>query len=196
MRRSLAALVLLAAVSATACGGPPPTASTTAGNSTQGPSPASPGDAIRHADPELEALLPTTLGGVLLTRESQRGADLSRQSDALDRFLEGLGRTIQDFTLASAYSASGDLKAQVGAWRVRGADTGRLMSGFIEAIQASSTTKLTLTELSIGSHQVTQIGAAGQLTQGPLYSFVRDQTVLFVQTTEPALAEEALASLP
>src|SRR5262245_57731974 len=36
--------------------------------------------AQRHADPELEALLPTTLGGVALTIESQSGTDLTTRS--------------------------------------------------------------------------------------------------------------------
>ena len=75
----------------------------------------------RHADPELEALLPTTLGGVALTVESQAGTDLSTQSAAFDAFLASLGKTRADFTLASAY-AQGGLKAEVGAWRVKGAD--------------------------------------------------------------------------
>ena len=40
-----------------------------------------------------------------------------------------------------------------------------------------------------------QIGAPGQLTQGPLYAFARDDIVLFVQTPDPKLAEEALAAI-
>ena len=58
----------------------------------------------RHADTELEALLPTTLGGVALTIESQAGTELSTNSAAFDAFLAGLGKTRADFTLASAYA--------------------------------------------------------------------------------------------
>jgi hypothetical protein len=50
--------------------------------------------------------------------------------------------------------------------------------------------------VSIGGHDVTRIGDSGQLTQGPLYAFVRGDTVLFVQTTDASLAEEALSALP
>src|SRR5262245_47798828 len=57
----------------------------------------------RHADPELEALLPTALGGVALIVESQVGTELATDSTAFDAFLEGLGKTRADFSLASAY---------------------------------------------------------------------------------------------
>src|SRR5262245_22820194 len=99
----------------------------------------------RHADPELEALLPTTLGGVALTIESQAGPDLGTKSGALDKFLTSLGTAAADLTLASAYS-HGELKAEVGAWRVKGADTALLLPGFKTAIQDSSTTPLVQTE--------------------------------------------------
>ncbi len=149
----------------------------------------------RHADPQLEALLPTTLGGVALTVESQAGGDLATQSAAFDAFLAGLGRTRADFSLASAYSQGG-LKAEVGAWRVKGADPARLLPGLEKAVQASSTTPLTRAQETVAGRAVTRIGDPGQLTQGPLYVFVRGDTLLFVQTPERALAEEAMARLP
>jgi hypothetical protein len=149
----------------------------------------------RHADPDLEALLPTTLGGVALTIESQAGDQLSTQSAPFDTFLTSLGKTRADFSLASAY-APGGLKAQVGAWNVRGADASRLLPGFKTVVQASSQTPLTVAEEMIGGRSVTRIGDPGQLTQGALYVFLRGNTLLFVQTPERALAEEAIGKLP
>jgi hypothetical protein len=150
--------------------------------------------AKRHADPELEALLPTTLGGVALTVESQAGTDLSTQSAPFDAFLATLGKTRADFSLASAY-APGGLKAEVGAWRVRGADSALLLPGFTTAVQASSTTPLTKVEEFVAGIAVTRIGDPGQLTRGPLYVVVRGDALLFVQTPERALAEEAMDKL-
>jgi hypothetical protein len=193
-RSLLPAIPLLLAVVAAGCGGQSP-------NPSSGPTPATPppstaaSAASRHADPELEALLPETLGAVALTRESQRGVDLAQHSPALETFLDSLDKTLDDFTLASAYASAGDLEAQVGAWQIRGADTALLMPGFIQAIQASSTTPLTVTEVLEAGQAVTKIGEPGQLTQGPLYAFARGDTVLFVQTTDPALASEALSDL-
>ncbi len=153
------------------------------------------GAAGRHADPSLEALLPSTLGGVTLTVESQVGTDLSTRSGPFDAFLASLGKTRADFSLASAYS-QGDLKAQVGAWRVKGADAAAMLPGFQTAVQASSATPLTKSDDSLGGRAVTRIGDPGQLTQGPLYVFGKNDTLLFVQTPDRALAEEAIGKLP
>lgn len=140
-------------------------------------------------------MLPAALGGASLIVESQAGADLATRSAAFDAFLASLGKTRADFTLASAYSAGG-LEAAVGAWRVKGADPALLLPGFKAAVQASSTTPLTHVEETVAGRTVTRIGDPGQLTQGPIYVFVRGDTLLFVQTTQPALAEEAMAKLP
>lgn len=151
---------------------------------------------LRHADPELEALLPTILGGVALTVESQAGPDLSANSAPFDAFLAGLGKTRANFTLASAYAQGGGLKAEVGAWRVKGADTTQLLPGFKQVLQASSTTPLTIADETIAGRAVTRIGDPGQLTRGPIYVVVRGDALLFVETPDPALAEEALSKLP
>ncbi|MGD9511795.1 MAG: hypothetical protein AB7I59_12165 [Geminicoccaceae bacterium] len=156
--------------------------------------PAAAGDA-RHADPALEALLPTTLGGKALTLASQSGTELSTQSTAFDAFLAELGRSRGDFTLASAYS-QGELRAEVGGWRVEGADPARLLPAFRKAVQASSATPLTGADEQLAGRTVTRIGDPGQLARGPLYVLVRGDALLFVQTPDRALAEEALAKLP
>jgi hypothetical protein len=150
--------------------------------------------ADRHAAPDLEALLPASLGGVALTIDSQTGTDLSTNSAAFDTFLKTLGKSRADFTLASAY-APGGLKGAAGIWRVNGADTSALMDAFKAALQASSNVPLTIAEETLAGHPVTQIGAPGELAQGPLYAFVRANMILFVQTPEPALAEEAIGKL-
>jgi hypothetical protein len=149
----------------------------------------------RHADPDLEALLPTTLGGVALTVESQAGTELSTSSGPFDAFLAGLGKTRADFSLASAY-AHGGLKAEIGAWRVKGADPALLLPGFKTAVQRSSTTPLTEASETMGELTVTRIGDPGQLTRGPLYVVLRGDALLFVQTPDRDLAEEAMSKLP
>jgi hypothetical protein len=149
----------------------------------------------RHADPELESLLPTTLGGTALTVESQAGPELATRSAAFDAFLAGLGRTRADFTLASAYSRS-ELRAEMGGWRVRGADPARLLPAFRAVVQDSSAKPLTQVEEIVAGLAITRIGAPGELARGPLYVLVRADTLLFVQTPDRALAEAAIAKLP
>jgi hypothetical protein len=152
------------------------------------------GSGERHADRSLETLLPTTLGGVALTVESQAGTDLATNSAAFDAFLSGMGKARSDFSLASAY-AKGGLHAAIGAWRVRGGDTEKLLPGFKNALQASSATPLTLAQEEMNGRPVTRIGEKGQLAQGPLYVIVEGDTLLFVQTPDHALAEEAFAKM-
>jgi hypothetical protein len=149
----------------------------------------------RHADPTLEQRLPEVLGGVALVRESQLGSQLTRHSDAFDAFLATVGATIDDFSLASAYSPGGDLRAQVGAWRVRGADVSKLRDAFAAALQASSTTPLDVADLTLAGMPVTRIGTEGQLAQGSMYTWVDGDTILFVQTPDATLAEEAMGKL-
>ena len=151
--------------------------------------------AERHADPALEALLPTSLAGVSLTVESQAGTDLATKSAPFDAFLAALGKTRADFWLASAYAAGG-LKAEIGAWRVKGADPALLLPGFKKALQASSTTPLAEAEETLAGRAVTRIGDKGQLPRGPIYVYARGDALLFVETPEGALAEEAIGRLP
>ena len=88
------------------------------------------------------------------------------------------------------------MKAAVGSWRVKGADTAKLLPGFRAAVQASSATPLGGAEESMAGRTVARIGDPGQLTQGPLYVIVKDDTLFFVQTPVRALAEEAIGKLP
>ena len=100
----------------------------------------------RHADPELEALLPTTLGGVALTVESQAGTELATNSAAFDAFLAEPRQDARRFLAGQRLCAAGGSRPQVGAWRVKGADPALLLPGFRTAVQASSTTPLTKAE--------------------------------------------------
>jgi len=126
--------------------------------------------------------------------ESQRGTDLVTTSIAFDAFLKSLGKTRADFALASAYSR-GKLKAEVGAWNVKGANPALLLPSFKRAVQSSSTTPLTQVDEFLAGREVTRIGDPGQLTRGPLYVIVRGDTLLFVQTPDRTLAEEAIGKL-
>jgi hypothetical protein len=70
------------------------------------------------------------------------------------------------------------------------------LPSFTKAVQAASTTRLAQIEEIVAERSINRIGDPGQLTNGPLYVFVRGDTLWFVQTTERALAEEAIDKLP
>ena len=148
----------------------------------------------RHADADLESLLPTALGGVALTRESQNGIVLTRHSAPFDDFLASLGKQRSDFTVASAYA--GDIAAEVGAWRVKGLGAEQLLPGFKIALQASSQTPLAFEDMTFGGRAVIRVGNKQQMARGPLYVVSHGDALLFVQTNDLKLAEEAIGKLP
>ena len=145
----------------------------------------------RHADPDLAALLPEVLSGVSLVRESQRVTVLVRPSDALDAMLGDLGKTPRRL------HSCGRLLARRPRWAL-----GPLP---IRHRQAAARVRRDRPGLEHdhadhgdehrGPHRDPRSAAPGQLTQGPLYAFARDDIVLFVQTPDPKLAEEALAAI-
>jgi len=190
--------ILLAAVVLSACSSSSPTTApslaATAAPTTATATPNTPDDVPYHSAPDLEKLLPTSLGGYALEPKSQRGSDLRDPGRAFTDMLANLGRSLSDFAVASA-GARG-LKAEVGIWRIADANEKDLLPEFIKAIQGSSTTPLVVGEMTVGGRSVTRIGEAGQLTKGPIYVYVKDGRLIFVETTEPTLAEEALSKLP
>jgi len=70
-----------------------------------------------------------------------------------------------------------------------------MLPGFQMAVQNASTTPVNTAVETFAGRQVTRIGDPGQLMHGPLYVIVRGDTLLFVQTPERALAEEAIGKL-
>jgi hypothetical protein len=197
--RSVAALfILFVAVVAAACSSSSPTAApspaATVAPPTAATTPNTPDDVSYHSAPELEKLLPDSLGGFRLEKGSQVGSDLRDPGRPFTDMLANLGRTISDFSVASAYAR--DLKAEVGMWQINGANEKDLVPEFIKAVQGSSTTPLVVGEMTVGGRPVTRIGEAGQLTKGPIYVYVKDGLLIFVETPDSTLAEEALSKLP
>ena len=91
----------------------------------------------------------------------------------------------------------GGSRPQVGAWRVKGADPAAAAAGLQDRCAGVEHDAAHHGRRDIvAGREVTRIGDPGQLTHGPLYVVVRGDTLLFVQTPEPALAEEAMQKLP
>ena len=71
-----------------------------------------------------------------------------------------------------------------------------MLPAFQAAVQKSSAVPLTAAEETAAGRGILRIGDPGQMARGPLYAYERGDMVVFVQTTRPQLAEEALAKLP
>lgn len=158
------------------------------------PAPSAPDEGEYHSAPKLEALLPDSVGGFRLTKGSQNGTDLRDPGRQFTDMLANLGRSLEDFSVASGYAR--ELKAEVGIWEIVGADEAKLVPEFIKAVQASSTTPLTVDETTVAGRPVTQIGVPGQLTKGPIYVWAKNGLLFFVETPDTTLAEAAIQKFP
>ena len=66
----------------------------------------------------------------------------------------------------------------------------------IDKRESDTTTPLAEAEETLAGRAVTRIGDKGQLPRGPIYVYARGDALLFVETPERALAEEAIGRLP
>ena len=151
-----------------------------------------------HAAVELEAMLPKTVAGVTLSRQSTlgtsglAGADPSSQS--LVDSLTKLGKTPADMQIAEALDDSQSTDLQIFAFRVTGIKGTTLAQAVIDSYVASGSSGITTAKKTIGGKAVTHVmyDAGGQDD----YVFVRGDVVFDVATSDPALAIQALAALP
>ena len=141
---------------------------------------------IPHQDPALEALLPTTFGGVTLQKLSVKGAQLLGQDPTFQKAVTDLGLTAADVSLASADGTAG----QFVAIRFAGADSGKLLQVFQAASQQQGSV---VTSVNVGGKDVIKTqDKSGSLS----YFYVRNDVVLGVSAKSDAEAALALAILP
>jgi hypothetical protein len=139
-----------------------------------------------HADPALEALFPTALGGQPLTVQSAAGSVLAQGDEESRRQIEealaSVGKTLADVTLAVAFTP--DFSGSVTAFRIAGADAAALLPTVL-ALQAGGD-GVTQTPGRVGAKDVVVVEGVGAGTQ---YYYTKDDVVWVVQAQEPALTE-------
>lgn len=213
----LASLVLLAVVAA--CGTSSASPAPTAQASLPPASPAPPASALasgvpaslapetpepsvdRHGVPELEALLPASVGGVALVRLSLTGADFhalgTNDSRArLDDMLKNLGRTLADLAVADAGDPTGRAVLEVGVLRVAGSEPARLLSEWAASNQAVKPGQIVVTSATIDGRRLTKLVDSTRPVGGSTYAFAIGDTIFLVAADDPALLSSALAQLP
>jgi hypothetical protein len=145
-----------------------------------------------NADKDLEALLPTTFGGVTLQKFSMKGAQFLGQSSnaELSKALSSLGLTAADVSVAFAADPTGKMEVTFVAIRFAGADSGKLLQVF----QAASQTQGSIvTSVNVGGKDVIKTqDKSGSLS----YFYVKNDTVLGVSAKTDAAAGPALQVLP
>jgi hypothetical protein len=146
-----------------------------------------------NQDKALEGLLPDAVGDLKMTKFSLKGAEfLSSSTPEFKDFLSRVNAQPDDVSVASATDESGTL--QILALRVAGANSDQLKTEFRKAIEDSSTTPIDLTEETVAGKSVLTGFDPDQ--QSNVYFYVAGDVLLFVSTTDKAVAEAALTKLP
>ena len=145
---------------------------------------------------DLEALIPDTVGGMTMQKTSTKGDEFIASSDsdpAVAKFIEDLGVSPGDISLAIGFGFSADASSSLGmfVFRASGADTNRLIAAFKEANDADRDAPLTWSNTTIGGKQVEQ-AVDGETT---FYLYAKND-VLFYISGDPDSAEEAISGLP
>lgn len=177
LQPAIGLLVVLLAALLAACGGPRPT-----------PSPV-PDEAILHAFPELEARLPSEIGGHAMSKVSVP-APPDQQSPKTLELLSRLSRTPADLQVAVATGSDG-ADIQVGAMRVVGADAVQIVINFQSVEEADPASTAVYGAATMAGKRLLTRTAESQLTY--LYPA---EDIMFMLSGETGLVQEALAQLP
>lgn len=149
-----------------------------------------------HDVADLEGLLPATLNGTSLTRESWTGDTIlgdDSWSTSMTAFLTSSGKTAADLQASQAYDQAGGLDLSAGVFRVAGLDGEALRDAMIAAWKGDYP-DLKTASTTIGGLAVT----TGDFGDGGIaaYWYVRDGVVFDIESSDPAIAAAALAALP
>jgi hypothetical protein len=136
-----------------------------------------------HADPELEALLPDSIGGVALMKSSIFGEQMGL-TDA-DPLLSRFGKHPAD--LASATATLSNPPLFIGVERLRGVPADQLLAVMIQALPSGNTASRT----SLGGHQVTYMAAGWT----PIWYYATGELLYGIAGAEQDVAK-VLATLP
>jgi hypothetical protein len=184
-----AAIALIAG----ACGGSAATGST-------GPTvpsvalPSGGGDFATSA--KLEATLPTSVAGVALTTGSINVLQLyttgNTAANILTLFVTGLGVSPAQVGVAGAVDSGG--KIQIIAAQFNGVASTAIQAQ-VEAVAKGVDPNVALANTTIGGKPVTTATYPGSQT-GPVVAYVTGDTMYLIQSSDPALVEDALKQLP
>ena len=149
------------------------------------------------AVPELEALIPSTIGEITMTKSSMRGDVFLTEADAdpdVAKFLEDLGVPPSDVGIAYGFGYTPDFSstAYMFVIRAEGADSGRLTSAFKTAFDTGRDEPLAWSSTSIGGKQV----ESAVDSEDSIFLYVKGDTLFYVGSSDTAISEQIIQGLP
>jgi hypothetical protein len=146
--------------------------------------------------PELEAVLPTEIGGTPLTLQSNSAAEIfgdDPTSRALGARIRALGGTLEKLEVAQAYDDTGAILASIVGIRLPGTDGAKLKAAIEEAWLSSGNDGVTTTTVTLGGKTLTKVDYGDEGTAQYVYG--KDDFVVTIETSDAALATEIASKL-
>jgi hypothetical protein len=148
------------------------------------------------AAPELEALLPTSVGGTTLTVQSATASDVlgtDPNSRALSAVVRSLGANPANLQIAQAFDDTNTIDLSIIGFRLAKGDGAKLKAAIIQTWLSAGATGVKQTEVTLGGKTLTKIdygdeGTIEYVYGGPDYVIVLD-------TADVNIATEAASKL-
>ncbi len=150
-----------------------------------------------HADPALEGQLPTEVSGIALQRYSLALAavlDAGGDRAAIDAFLQRIGKTESDSSVAGALDPTNRLTGGILAYKVSGAETATLLAGIVSVEQSDLGAGAAQRQGTVGGKSVTivSVGAGVNDTE---WIYGRGDVVFVVHADSETHAAAYLSAL-
>lgn len=165
--------------------------------------PAASDDPIGSADPapsafapELEAVLPTDIGGTPLTIQSNSATEIfgdDPSSRALGARIRAIGGTLDQLQVAQAYDDTGSILASIVGFRLPGVDGAKLRAAIVETWLSAGNAGVTTSTVDLGGKSLTKIDYGDDGTVEYVYG--KDDYVIVIDTSDVAIATEVASKL-
>lgn len=150
-------------------------------------------------DPELEAVLPDSVGQLRIAKSSLAGLSFAESvNPAFRQFVQDIGVSGAAISVASGVgesTSSPEAGIFLLAVRIRGASEEQIVSTFRRALESSTEQPFSVTTTTIAGKEV-QAALPQGTDEQPAYFYARGDVMLFVAASDQALAEEAITLLP
>lgn len=157
---------------------------------------APPGSDEPPVAPDLEAKLPTEIGGTTMQVQSQTADNVfgdDPNSRALSARIRALGADLADLQIAQESDETGTIDLTIVAFRLPGKDATKLRAAIVETWLSANVEGVKQSEITLGGKKVTKVDYGDE---GPIdYVYRGSDYVIVIDTADPALATEAVSKI-
>jgi hypothetical protein len=160
--------------------------------------PSLPAITASHADPALEAMLPAAVGGTPLQLSSltlKAVLDSGGNRPVVDAFLQSIGKTEADGTVALAFDLTGAVPGGISAFKVAGADPSALLAGIVSVEGSDLGSAATVSQATVGGKNVTVV-TIGSGVNDTTWIYGHGDVVFVVKAPDSTGAAAFLELLP